>query len=435
MCIRDRNNVNFYKEESKWNLYAAFGLGLVGINTRVDVLDQNGENYNFASVNFDPPSQVRSDFRSEKTRVLDQLQASVYGNFPSDLDFESEAEAYSKSQGFNIGEDYYRLSVILTGSAGIRYWLSRRLEVEGEYRIGLTFDDMLDGLRWTEQGTLSPNSDNMNQLTIGLHYHLGNGRVGGQWRDNPMGIVMESNQEVRKLLNDYKKDDDNDGVKNAFDIEPDTPEGMPVDFRGKTADTDGDGVNDRDDMEMFTERGALVDEQGRAMDDDKDGIPDYRDKELGSDEGAQVDGNGITINNYTKEEIEQIARDAVGPGRGCLMPIIYFDVNKDGIKPTQYPQMWEIAQFMKANPELKVKAVGHTDVRAKDDYNDELSQRRVNNSVDFLVNTYGIDRSRFSIEYKGERENIIPELPDRRGNREIERLHQLNRRVEFECQQ
>lgn len=429
------NNVNFYKEKTKWNLYAAFGLGLVGINTRVDALDANMENYDFSSVSFmPPPDPTRSNFRSEKTRVLDALQdPAIYGNFPSDLDFESEAEIYSKSQGFNVGDDYYRLSALLTGSAGIRYKISRRLEIEGEYRIGFTFDDMMDGLRWSEQGDLSPNPDNMNQLTIGLHFHLGNSQDGGAWRMNPLADMASSSAEARKLVSEFQKDDDEDGVANFFDIEPDTPEGMPVDFRGKTKDTDGDGVNDRDDMEMFTERGALVDEQGRGTDDDKDGIPDYRDKELGSDQGVQVDGNGITINNFTKEEIEKIVDERTGPGNGCLMPIIYFDLNRDGIKPTQYPQLWEIAQLMRANPELKVKAVGHADVRNSDDYNDELSQRRVNNSVEFLVNTYGIDRSRFSIEYKGERENIIPELPERRVNREIERLHQLNRRVEFEC--
>jgi outer membrane protein OmpA-like peptidoglycan-associated protein len=426
------NNVNFYKENSKWNLYAAFGLGLMGVNTRVDVLDVNGENYDFTGIDFLPDNQLRSTFRDEKARVLNELQTR-YGSFPSELDFESEAEIYSKSQGFNVGDDYYRLRALLTASAGIQYKISRRLEIEGEYRLGVTFDDMLDGLRWTEQGDLSPNWDNMNQMTIGLNFHLGNSREGGHWTVNPLSDMAYSSQQARKLVSDFQKDDDEDGVANFFDIEPDTPEGMPVDFRGKTKDTDGDGINDRDDMEMFTERGALVDEQGRAQDDDKDGIPDYRDKELGSEQGVQVDGNGITINNFTKKQIEDIVDDRMGPGRGCLMPIIYFELNKDDIKPTQYPQLWEIAQLMRSNPKLKVKAVGHTDVRNSDDYNDELSKRRVNNSVEFLVNTYGIDRSRFTIEFKGERENIIPELPDRRGNREIENLHQLNRRVVFEC--
>lgn len=426
------NNVNFYKENSKWNLYAAFGLGLIGINTRVDVLDTNGEKYNFTGIEFGPPDQLRSSFRAEKTRVLNELQTR-YGSFPSDLDFESEAEIYSKSQGFDVGDDYYRLRAIMTAAAGIQYKISRRLEIEGEYRLGVTFDDMLDGLRWSEQRDLSPNWDNMNQMTVGLNFHLGNSREGGAWTVNPLSDMAYSSQQARKLVSDFQKDDDEDGVANFFDIEPDTPEGMPVDFRGKTKDTDGDGINDRDDMEMFTERGALVDEQGRAQDDDKDGIPDYRDKELGSEQGVQVDGNGITINNFTKKQIEDIVDDRMGPGRGCLMPIIYFELNKDGIRPTQYPQLWEIAQLMRSNPKLKVKAVGHTDVRNSDDYNDELSKRRVNNTVEFLVNTYGIDRSRFTIEFKGERENIIPELPDRRGNREIENLHQLNRRVVFEC--
>ena len=92
-----------------------------------------------------------------------------------------------------------------------------------------------------------------------------------------------------------------------------------------------------------------------------------------------------------------------------------------------------IAQIMRSNPELKIKAVGHTDVRSGDDYNDELSKRRVNNAVDFLVNTYGIERSRFTVEFKGKEKTSFLKLPDRRGNREVERLHQLNRRVEFEC--
>ena len=121
----------------------------------------------------------------------------------------------------------------------------------------------------------------MNQLTIGLHFHLGSSYDGGHWWVNPLTDVYSASADARKLVSKFEKDDDEDGVSNFFDIEPDTPEGMPVDFRGKTKDTDGDGVNDRDDMEMFTERGALVDEQGRAIDEDKDGIPDYRDKELG----------------------------------------------------------------------------------------------------------------------------------------------------------
>ncbi len=427
------NNVNFYKESTKWNLYAAFGLGLIGINTKVDVLDSNGENYDFSGISYDPPNPpTRGNFRDEKTRVLNDLQT-LYGSFPSELDFESEAEIYTKSQGFIVGDDFYRMRVLLTGAAGISYFISRRLEIEGEYRLGVSFDDMLDGLRWTEQGDLSPNWDNMNQLTIGLHFHLGNSREGGHWKVNPLNEMAASSQEARKLVKEFEKDDDNDGVKNFFDIEPDTPEGMPVDYRGKTRDTDGDGVNDRDDMEMFTERGALVDEQGRAIDEDKDGIPDYRDKELGSDQGVQVDGNGITINNFDEEKVRKIVREEMGPNGGCILPIIYYDLNGDDIKPTQYPQLWEIAQIMRSNPNLKVKAVGHADVRNSDSYNDELSKRRVNNAVQFLVNTYGIDKSRFTIEFKGERENIIPELPDRHGNREIERLHQLNRRVEFQC--
>jgi OOP family OmpA-OmpF porin len=426
------NNINFYRENNKWNLYAAVGLGLVGINTKVDVLDANMNPYDFSNINFNNSTGGRGDFRTEKQRVLGELD-NLYGGFPGELDFESDAEFYSGDQGFNLGDDYYRLRALFTGAIGLRYRLNRRIEIEGEYRLGVTFNDMLDGLRWTEQGDISPNWDNMNQLTLGLHFHLGGGREGGIWFSNPLSEAYSAAAEARKLVDLFNSDDDGDNVPNFLDKEPDTPEDMPVDVNGVTMDSDGDGVSDRDDVE-FTERGALVDENGKAVDEDKDGVPDYRDKELGTAAGAQVDANGVTIASFDEEKVREIVRDEMGPvAGGCVLPIVYYDINDAKIKPTQYPQLYEIAQIMRGNPDIRIKAIGHTDVRASDPYNEELSERRVNNAVDFLVNTYGIDRSRFDVEFKGERENIIPELPDRRANREIERLHQLNRRVEFEC--
>ena len=55
-----------------------------------------------------------------------------------------------------------------------------------------------------------------------------------------------------------------------------------------------------------------------------------------------------------------------------FLPMIHFDLDKYYIKPEFYGQLYHVATVMKGHPELKVVAVGHTDVRNKSDYNKVL---------------------------------------------------------------
>jgi len=107
-------------------------------------------------------------------------------------------------------------------------------------------------------------------------------------------------------------------------------------------------------------------------------------------------------------------------------------LNRDAIKSDFYPELYYIAQLMKSNPNLRISAVGYADNRAGSEYNLDLSQRRVNNAVNFIIETYGIDPNRFDIQYKGEDEAQIPGLPED-YTQTLEALHLANRRVEFEC--
>ena len=422
------NNINFYTEENKWNLYTALGVGVVGINTSVDALNDNMDRYDFSGIGFDPGNNTFGDFRTEKQRVLNELETRM-GAFPGDLDFETPVENYTNDRGFNLGSNYYRAKPIFTAAAGLRYKMSKTIELELEYRTAITFDDMLDGLRWTEQGALSSNWDNMNQLTLGIHFRFGGGQE-SHWWGNPLSEAYSAAADARKLVNRIEEDSDLDGVPDLWDQEQDTPEGMPVDVHGITLDSDGDGIPDLNDAEKYSLDGAVVDDSGRALDEDGDGVPDIRDKELGSEAGAQVDAWGRKISGgVDREEIIKIIKE----NERCLLPMIHFDLDKSDIKPEFYPELYYIAQIMKEVPDLTVTAVGHTDVRANDQYNLELSEQRVNNTVDFLVNTYGIDRSRFSTDASGELSPIIPELPPNYGNRKLEPLHYMNRRVEFRC--
>ena len=74
-------------------------------------------------------------------------------------------------------------------------------------------------------------------------------------------------------------------------------------------------------------------------------------------------------------------------------PIIYFDFDKDEIKPADAKKLRDFAQFLKKNPEIYVDIIGAADIRGGDKYNITLSLNRSKAVADFL-NRYGISKDR-----------------------------------------
>jgi OOP family OmpA-OmpF porin len=102
---------------------------------------------------------------------------------------------------------------------------------------------------------------------------------------------------------------------------------------------------------------------------------------------------------------------------------IYFDVNKDVVKPESFGTLNGIADILKENTDLKVKIVGHTDSDGADAANMDLSKRRGASVKDALVKDFGIDASRLESDGMGETQPIAPN--DTPANKA------LNRRVEL----
>lgn len=102
---------------------------------------------------------------------------------------------------------------------------------------------------------------------------------------------------------------------------------------------------------------------------------------------------------------------------------IYFDVNKDVVKPESYDTLKGIADVLKENPDVKVKIVGHTDSDGPDAANLDLSKRRGASVKDELVKSFSIDASRIEADGLGESQPVAPnDIPSNKA---------LNRRVEF----
>jgi outer membrane protein OmpA-like peptidoglycan-associated protein len=102
---------------------------------------------------------------------------------------------------------------------------------------------------------------------------------------------------------------------------------------------------------------------------------------------------------------------------------IYFDVNKDVVKPESYGSLKEIAAILKENPAVKIRIVGHTDGDGADATNLDLSKRRAAAVKTELVKTFGIDGTRMQTDGLGETKPVATnDTPSNKA---------LNRRVEF----
>jgi outer membrane protein OmpA-like peptidoglycan-associated protein len=123
----------------------------------------------------------------------------------------------------------------------------------------------------------------------------------------------------------------------------------------------------------------------------------------GQEVWAQIDkGNGkIWLRIVEKKEMEQqIVADAASFGNDlkasghAAVYGIYFDSGKADIKPESAQAVGEIAKLLKANPELKIFVVGHTDNTGSVDGNVKLSDARAQAVMQALIRDNGIAPAR-----------------------------------------
>jgi len=116
-------------------------------------------------------------------------------------------------------------------------------------------------------------------------------------------------------------------------------------------------------------------------------------------------------------------RVRVEKGKITILEMIFFEFNKDVIKPVSFGILDEVAGTLRANPQIKlVRVEGHTDSVGNDKYNRDLSQRRAMAVMRHLVNA-GIEPARLIAQGFGEDRPIDSnETAEGRGR---------NRRVDF----
>lgn len=412
------NNIKFHKKENKWSLNLILGVGANVYNSKINALDANGIPYN---VQMTASANRGYDLNTVKDR--DAILQEIRGYM--DATYETLGQQNSKNL-LNFGEGQNRMSLNPFVNVGLsfEYLITPRISIAIEHQAFISDDDFFDSKARQENGALTSNIDIPHYTSIRLGFHIGRKDKAIQplWFVNPLIYPMQDVADLKeKLDDDWFKDTDKDGVPDALDEEKDTPPDTEVDSKGRSLDSDGDGVINSKDKEPYSPPGYPTDAEGVAA------VP----RPIHPEDVRIIPGDPATgkhptlvIGDETYDPLAGQSGNGGGAMKDWYLPMVHFDLDKYYLRPEAYSQLQHVASVLKAYPQLKVVAHGHTDTRAPNEYNDMLSYNRTMTCIDHLVNKYGIERSRIIVQYNGEVANLI-------DNAKKEDEHFMNRRVEF----
>ena len=402
-------NIRFHKERNMVNFYLMAGASAMMYVSYTDALDENGSVYDFSApyAVFRTPSanqgnvNEKLDKRKEANRLLNGI-----------LDGKYESRAEHENNVF--GYKQWQILPALTVGAGVQFHVAKIFTIGLEQRINVSGSDLLDGYRWQQDDYAGFTRDNdvISYTSLNLLFH-----VGGKKKTEPLfwlnpvhhGYKKLGDVDPAALAEDILKDDDDDGVPNKLDKEPETKKDCPVDSKGRSLDSDKDGVIDCDDKEPFSAPGYPIDSNGVAI---------ISTNLCCDTAGIEYDSEGRPIPGTAGN----LLPGGAGPGGGtnggpnggkgrkgsggfdCAkmeLPGVMFDLDKYYIDPQYYGNLHQIAERMQMCPDMKLVVTGFDESRNDQKFNEQLAWNRANAAVDYLVEKYGISRDRFIVKYQG----------------------------------
>lgn len=132
--------------------------------------------------------------------------------------------------------------------------------------------------------------------------------------------------------------------------------------------------------------------------------------------------SGSDIGDYMARR-DRLLNELRAGGKSAYRMEVRFEFDSSVLMTTYFPDVESAAKYMQENPSMKALIVGHTDYKGSDAYNMRLSGHRAEAVVSYMVEKYGIERSRLKSEGRGESEPVADNASDAG--------RALNRRVEF----
>lgn len=426
-------NIKFHRERNMVNFYLVAGVSGMMFNTRMDALNADGNVYDFSAVH---DLYINNGGTSVNSRGSVKKDANKLLDGTLDGKYESDAEHVNNGVGFKG----YQFLPGGTVGAGVQFHASKWVTVGLEQRIILTGSDLLDGYRWQqdEHSGFTTNNDMVSYTSVNLLFNIGKNRTEPLYWLNPMHHTYKKLSDVdpAALAEDILKDDDDDGVPNRLDKEPNSKKDCPVDTKGVMLDSDKDGIVDCDDKEPFSAPGYPVDSNGVAImppnpccdtsgwydDGSMDGGDAIYDENgnliSGTPGGNGSGGTGGAGANGGKGGKRR------GPGNyDCSkmeLPAVVFDLDKYYIDPQYYGNLHQIAERMQMCPDMRLVVTGYDESRNDQKYNEQLGWNRANSSVDYLVEKYGISRDRFIVKYTGGKKAAVGTTYEKKMKNKVE---------------
>lgn len=138
-----------------------------------------------------------------------------------------------------------------------------------------------------------------------------------------------------------------------------------------------------------------------------------------SDLDRNPDNPIITIN-------QTLVLDPIFKDKEIVLENIFYDYDKWFIRDDAKPSLDYLSNIMKTNPSIKIQLSSHTDCRGTDEYNIDLSQKRAQAAIEYLIST-GIAAKRLEAQGLGE-SNLSVKCECETCTEE---QHQKNRRTTF----
>ena len=139
--------------------------------------------------------------------------------------------------------------------------------------------------------------------------------------------------------------------------------------------------------------------------------------------GKELDKSKLKEFITNVEYEKNLILDRIIVNKSIVLDNIYYDLDKSDIREDAAVELDKLIVILRDNPNISIELSSHTDDRASVDYNQNLSQRRAESAVSYILSK-GIDDNRITARGYGESQLIIL-------NAKTEDEHQINRRTEF----
>ena len=97
-----------------------------------------------------------------------------------------------------------------------------------------------------------------------------------------------------------------------------------------------------------------------------------------------------------KEVVKEVSQEPVNN-------VVLFSISKTKVEAHQEVNVYNVAKYLRENPDSKVRIVGYTDkATGTAAINERLSRERAQNVADLITGKYGINSNRVNIQWEGQ---------------------------------